>query len=422
MNVRYSKDGEHLISAGGLRDDGHVKFWDLKTARNVRFVCDGLANPEFSTDGTMVLACTKEHVVHLYSARTGKSEHHIAAETTVSALGFLPDGNVFFTTLEPPQWNVWNPKQSVLQVQKEFPGEILDWNLRSPTPQVLLRNAASPDASVDGLNRLEIHSVGSGNEVIHLSTQAAIWTANFSTDGKLVAAHGPSRVANLWSIENRDSVRELLHEPVVRNVLDVEFDQNSAIIATGVGEWTGAGHVRLWSTDTGDPLGAPLRCRGYVSDICLSADGRFVAAASNDHTAVVWNTKTALPVSAPLRHSEEVSLVTLSNDGSLLLTAGDSTVSIWRTRTSELLATYEFLEPVREAKFNKSESHVLVSGETTGLIWTINSLLPDDDQLVNEAWLRSGRRMNDNGAVESISPKELRELWLDSDTGVAVQD
>jgi serine/threonine protein kinase/WD40 repeat protein/tetratricopeptide (TPR) repeat protein len=59
-----------------------------------------------------------------------------------------------------------------------------------------------------------------------------------------------------------------------------------------------------------------------VSRVAISRDERYIATASDDHTARVWNLETGKPVTLPLMHTGLVRDCAFSRDGKQLITAG----------------------------------------------------------------------------------------------------
>jgi WD40 repeat protein len=74
-----------------------------------------------------------------------------------------------------------------------------------------------------------------------------------------------------------------------------------------------------------------LRHEGPVLGVAFSPDGRWLATASADRTAVVWNAATGdKRFSKPLQHNGDVLAIEFSLDGRRLVTASaDGTARLW---------------------------------------------------------------------------------------------
>lgn len=90
-----------------------------------------------------------------------------------------------------------------------------------------------------------------------------------------------------------------------------------------------SGDVMLWNTN---PLQAAKTLRGHsymVADLSFSPDGKRLASACTDNTAIVWDVDTGKSL-AVLPHAHLVECVAFSPDGSLLATgSADESVGIW---------------------------------------------------------------------------------------------
>ncbi len=86
-------------------------------------------------------------------------------------------------------------------------------------------------------------------------------------------------------------------------------------------------------------------CVGHealVSAVCLSADGRLVLSASDDHTLRLWEGSTAELVRTLEGHTSCVSAAGLSGDGTIAVSGGeDATLRLWDVTTGRCLKTVE---------------------------------------------------------------------------------
>ncbi|MDQ2695109.1 MAG: hypothetical protein M3Z21_06985, partial [Pseudomonadota bacterium] len=110
-------------------------------------------------------------------------------------------------------------------------------------------------------------------------------------------------------------------------VLAVAFSPNGHTVLTGSLDNT----ARLWCTDSGEPIGQPMRHDGWVLAVVFSPDGRTVLTCSHDHTVRLWRADTGQPLGQPLRHNGPVQTVAFSPDGRTILTGSDdNTARLWR--------------------------------------------------------------------------------------------
>jgi WD40 repeat protein len=134
-------------------------------------------------------------------------------------------------------------------------------------------------------------------------------------------------------------------------VLSVCFDHTGKKLASGGG--AGDNSVRLWSAESGAPIGPPLNGHSdEVNGVCFSPDGFKLASCSDDRSVKIWNLITRECVSTG--HSSSVSSVAWNNDGTKLSTGGcyDYTVKVGSAGTFECQSTLTVDSVVTSAAFS----------------------------------------------------------------------
>jgi WD40 repeat protein/tetratricopeptide (TPR) repeat protein/tRNA A-37 threonylcarbamoyl transferase component Bud32 len=94
--------------------------------------------------------------------------------------------------------------------------------------------------------------------------------------------------------------------------------------------------VRIWSSATGLPVGAPFPHISR-SDIAFSPDGTRLATADTEQTARIWDIETGQPVTEPLPHKSPISKLQFSPDGKRLVSASYQMVRVWNAESGELI-------------------------------------------------------------------------------------
>ena len=124
------------------------------------------------------------------------------------------------------------------------------------------------------------------------------------------------------------------------------------------------GTVRLWSLQSGLPIGQPLRHGDAVHKVVFSADGRLVASASEDGTARIWRAADGAPAGPPLRHTAGVRDVAFSPDAQAVATGGaDGRARLWRVGADAAHLEIDLGTPVMRVIFTRDGSRFAAGAE-----------------------------------------------------------
>jgi len=85
----------------------------------------------------------------------------------------------------------------------------------------------------------------------------------------------------------------------------------------------------IWNTKTGKATSGSLRHSQEVVEAAFSPDGKRVATASSDGSAMLWEVPSGQPLSEPLKHGNAVQHVLFADGRSLISASLDQTVRIW---------------------------------------------------------------------------------------------
>lgn len=129
-----------------------------------------------------------------------------------------------------------------------------------------------------------------------------------------------------------------------------------------------------------------LTLRGHakaVPAIAFSADGRWIASGSGDHTVSLWDARTGARIRTFTGHAGEVCCVAFSPDGRRVATGSDDhLVSVWEVDTGAELDRVSHDSPVRAVAFMSNGRHICsVSRDCVVEVW---------DSGLGEEELRSG--------------------------------
>jgi WD40 repeat protein/predicted Ser/Thr protein kinase len=107
------------------------------------------------------------------------------------------------------------------------------------------------------------------------------------------------------------------------HLFSFQFDPGGRWLATA--HWDGA--VRLWSADTLQPVGEPLRHANGIEILAFSPDGARLATGGWGEEARVWSVPAGRLLTPPLRMDSKAAHLAFSADGRYLLTFADSKVA-----------------------------------------------------------------------------------------------
>jgi WD40 repeat protein len=333
-HLAFSADGTLLAASAGLFDQ-EVRVWDIKTGKE-RFDHPRHDQPieqiAFSPDGKLVATAAKDRTLRVWNAETGRHLFQIDKRKELSAniavTFFFARSSKHLSFASGHVLEVWG-----LESQKK---------LRGLSSQGVFagHSMVSPDGthvaaawSIDVLmgtgarstSIIAIHDVASGATVRELTSQPLCYgVMGFSQDGRMFATTHwkPDRLFSvLWDAGSG----ERLHE-VEGIVVALARDPKRLTV------WDGKGTIRSWHTDRGDE--AVLEGWDKRRPIAFSADGQFVAGGVDGHWPVevveLRSGRVIGKVKGDDQDDGRIAALAVSPDGRRIATAGkDGTALIW---------------------------------------------------------------------------------------------
>ncbi|MGZ0163294.1 MAG: protein kinase domain-containing protein [Planctomycetales bacterium] len=255
--------------------------------------------------------------------RLARLHGHTAAVRSVS---FLPNGKQLVTGSDDGTVRLWSVPD--VDPQRGRLGHI------EPVTSV----AASADGnttftgSSDGTVR--VWNSATGEQVGLLQLHAPVNDLDLSTDGQsLVIATGEPdpqiRLVDVAKLETRDILRQ--QQPVSA----VTFLKDDSQVAVAWGRTVAVFDLQTGLAEfTVEPQSRDVR------SLAVSQNGLWLASASDDHSVALIDAETGQTVRRFNGHLDDVLDVAFSPDDTLLASVSkDGTLRVWKTKSSELLAT-----------------------------------------------------------------------------------
>jgi len=171
--------------------------------------------------------------------------------------------------------------------------------------------------------------------------KAAVTSLTFAPDGKLVSSTGDGaalawNISPEWKLERSIGTGDA-GSPLTDRVNALAFSRDGKILATGSGEPSRGGEIKLWDVSNGKIVrDLPKVHSDAVLSLDFSADGKFLASGAADKMARITEVATGKLVRTFEGHTHHVLGVSWSADGRTLATAGaDGMVKVWDVVTGD---------------------------------------------------------------------------------------
>jgi WD40 repeat protein len=351
-DLAFLPDGQHVVSASR---DGSARVWtlpgldEIEAAKNpgeVKVadpsVLSGHKGPVLAVavapDGQTIATGGEDATARLWHAADGKASLVLEGHTgPVLALAINPKGDRLLTGSADRTARLY-----------ELPGGTLRSTLTGHTGAVQAV-AFSPGgdrlvtAGADG--GLKVWGAADARGVIAFGHTSPgnngplkpIQKVAFTAEGALVSASADKTLRS-WTFEGAWSELKPL-APHVFRVLAIDFSPDGKLIATGGGDPSRSGEVKIWNVETAEPVRTLDSLHSdTVFGVRFSPDGSKLATCAADKFLKVINVADGKDLKTFEGHTHHVLAVDWKSDGKQLVTGGaDNVLKVWDFETGEQL-------------------------------------------------------------------------------------
>lgn len=236
----------------------------------------------------------------------------------------------------------------------------------------------SPDGRrllVTDLQSVRMYSTTTGTLIHHQKLESGFESGGFRNRREWVGLDRQGQVTLLEVLPDWNLERQLgdLNSPNVLAgpVTALAFSPDGSILATGSGEASRFGEIKLWNAATGDFIGSMENTHSdLVLGLAFSRDGTLLASAGADRFMKVFDVQTRAVVRSFEGHTNHVLGVSWRADGRLLATAGgDSTCRLWNVKTGEPVRTFTgYAKEVTGVQFLGAKDQIVTSSGAAPLV------------------------------------------------------
>src|ERR1043166_2854354 len=247
-----------------------------------------------------------------------------------------------------------------------------------------------------------------------------VFSAHFSPDGKQIITASWDNTARLWDAQTGQTPTEpLKHSGHQGAVNSAEFSPDGKRILTACSsaytnrDGTYSDYTaRVWDSQTGRPLIAPIKHGAKINAAHFSPDGNQIVTASEDYTALVWDAQTGQPLTEPMKHKGAIFSAQFSPDGKLIVRgSSDKSARVWDARTGEPLT-----DPLKHpgsvhAQFTPDGRQIVTAAGGVVMVWDIAPAPIDYPRwLLTLTETISGQVLSKQGVLETTKLNRLDTL------------
>lgn len=310
-SMAITPNAKYLVSAG----DNTVKMWDLAEKRLYRTLvghADRVVGVSISPDGKTIASASFDRTVKIWDAASGIEIRTLKGHTNaVLAVRYSNDGRYIATGGLDKKAIIWDAAtgNQVRVIEGNGAGVLcVAWSMD---------NGLLATGNRGEINNLKVFRVSNGEQVADLvKHQAAVFSVDFSRDGKYLAAGSQDLSISVWDAATRNALPAM--EGHKKIVFSVSYSPDGRYVASGGGD-SRTGEVKLWPAEKAfEPIMEFKGHEAQVSSVIFSPDSKTVFSGSFDQTIRAWDVETGKELFKMQGLSDPVYSLQYSPDGRYL--------------------------------------------------------------------------------------------------------
>jgi WD40 repeat protein len=415
--VNFSPDGQRIITASG---DRTIKLWSIDGKLIKTFAGDGeeIIEAKFSPDGQLVASTAEDQTVKLWRSDGTLLKTLPHKGITVA---FSPDSQLIATAAIREPIHLWRSDGTLIKVLPRITTMSAHKLAFSPDGQKIV-SVGMHLAVLSGIDGQELQRFALPN--------SGIWAVRFSPDGKIIAIGGQDAQIRLLLADRERPDRssrnpgdvvsygESLFTTLLGHqgsISGVAFSSKADLLVSASEDGT----IRLWKLY--HPLITSLTAKtGGVLQVATSPKGERMVSVSRRGIINIWQRNAtgqfnAAPDRSFLGHQQPIHDVAFSPDGRFLATASrDGTAILWQDdgRQLQVLPFKDRVGLIPPPPGKRSNPPHSLKNQARVAKNEIESNLPHMDRI---AFSPDGRWL------ATVSSDNLIKLWQRSPTGLILQ-